>query len=250
MGRRGRGVLVQLSKDGKIGAMEIAGTSLQLTLDAWERLQESTYGLADVVVITPETAGVLKTGEAIRLLWRQPEVRVGWLWPQREATMRRHLECFYDMAKTLGVSSIEMPRKNTIVLPSREVPPPRPKAPAPISPLIPPPAPPPIDEKPAKPTLVEHKVGRFGFIEIVRGPYFEKTPSERNADVTAIQTAAGGGAVMSEETAIEQVARTFNIDPHDEMMRSIGLYGSEVIPRVHALLAATPNTEQVAAMHA
>mgnify|MGYP000573614236 CR=1 FL=1 len=170
-----------------------------------------------MVHVNAEIAGAFKSGEVLRLLWRAPEVRVGWLWPQREVTMRRSLEAIYDMAKAFGVSSYEMPRKGTIILPSREMKePPRPAKPkAPEGEEVE--AGPP--EPPAKPKLVPHKVGKFGWIDLERGPYFTKTPTEINQEVQAVQAAAGGVPVLSEETAVEEAAQIMGIDPAEELRR-------------------------------
>ena len=216
-GRLGRGQLLETSEKGKASLLETSGKSLEVTLDAWQRLEDETFRLADVVHVNAEIAGAFKSGEALRLLWRAPEVRVGWLWPQREVTMRRSLEAIYDMAKAFGVSSYEMPRKGTIILPSREMKePPRPAKPkAPEGEEVE--AGPP--EPPAKPKLVPHKVGKFGWIDLERGPYFTKTPTEINQEVQAVQAAAGGVPVLSEETAVEEAAQIMGIDPAEELRR-------------------------------
>ncbi len=219
--RTGRGQLLQTSEKGRFELLESSGTSMDIGLRARNGLVEETFRLASVVHVTPETAGSLKSGEALRILWRDPEVRVGWLWPQREVTMRRNLECIYEMLQRYGVSSYEQPRKNSIILPSREMPAKRepPKAPE-------------IDEQtgmpkpvevqpPPPPTLVPHKVGKFGFIELTQGPYFTKTPSEIQAELGALQVAAGGVGVklISEETAVEEAAAVLEIDPTTELQR-------------------------------
>ena len=208
--RLGRGQLLETSEKGRASLLETSGKSLEVTLDAWQKLEDETFKLADVVHINADTAGAFKSGEALRLLWRAPEVRVGWLWPQRATTMRRSLENIYDMAKAFGVSSYEMPKKGTIILPSREMKEAR-KDKEEAEPGPP--------ELPAKPKLVPHKVGKFGYIELERGPYFAKTPTEINQEVQAIQAAAGGAPVLSEETAVEEAAGVMGIDPAEELRR-------------------------------
>lgn len=211
-GRLGRGQLLETSEKGSAKLLETSGESLKVTESAWRRLLAETFELADVVHITAETAGAFKSGEALRLLWRAPEVRVGWLWPQREVTMRRALESIYDMAKKFGVSSFELPRRDTIILPSREV-----KAerkPVETSKL---------GERPEvaeKPKLVPHKVGAFGFIELEPGPYFAKTPTEIQSELGALSTAASGSPpLISAETATEEAAQVLGIDPAVELQR-------------------------------
>ena len=230
-GVRGRGQLWETSEKGSASLLETDGKSLEVTEMSWRKLLAETFELADVVHVTAETAGVFKSGEALRLLWRAPEVRVGWLWPQREVTMRRDLENIYDMAKAFGVSSYELPRKNTIILPSREVKPPRkplppavpppapPVAGAPAGDVPPPPAAPPPVEPAEKPKLVVHKVGKFGYIDLEPGPYFARTPAEINSELAALQAVAGGSALLSNETAVEEAAQVLGIDPQQELLR-------------------------------
>jgi len=234
--KRGRNQVWQGSEKGKFGLVEHDGKSLEVTEQYWRSLMHDTFELADVVRVTAETAGALKAAEAIRLLWRASEVRVGRLWPQREETMRRGMEAFYEMAKTFGVSSIEAPKERTMILPSRVVPVEAPEPPAP-----PPPKPPAAgehaepdgDEAPALPVapiarkppperpkvkLQPHKVGKFGFIALKPGPYFQQTAAEKNAAVTTI-AAAESAKLLSHETAVTQTARAFEVDPHEEQRR-------------------------------
>lgn len=233
--KRGRGVIAQLSEKGRLGALEIAGTSLEVTYKFWRSLMDDTYATADCVRVTPDTAGAFRTGEAIRLLWRSSEVRVGWLWSPLADAVRRVLECYYAMAETFGVSSIERPKAGTIILPSKVVQPERPKPPAPPPPPPPevgpdgeviPPAPPrpvpalapPVDDKP-KPKLQPHKVGAYGYIDVQPGSYFAKTPAEKQAELASVQLAAGGCPVISQETAVEEAANSLGRDPDDELRR-------------------------------
>ena len=240
MSKRGRRVVVQLSDKGRIGVMEVAGTSLEITYKFWRGLQDDTFSLADCPRVTPDTAGAYKSGEALRILWRSSEVRARWLWPPLEKAMRRVLECLFAMAEHFGVSSYERPKAGTFILPSRvipgERPPPKPRPALPPAPPPelkpgepkPPPQPPmpapvpqlaaPPEERP-KPTLKPHKVGAYGFIGITPGPYFPSTSAEKQADLTTIQTAAGGSPVISQETAIEQAAKTLGIDADEEQRR-------------------------------
>lgn len=233
--KRGRGVIAQLSEKGKLGALEIAGTSLEVTYKFWRSLMDDTYATADCVRVTPDTAGAFRTGEAIRLLWRSSEVRVGWLWSPLSDAIRRTLECYYAMAETYGISALESPVKGTIILPSKVIPPERPKPPAPPPPpppekgpdgeLIPAPPPrpipalaPPAEEKP-KPKLAPHKLGAYGYIDVQPGSYFAKTPTEKQAELASVQLAAGGCPVVSQETAVEEAAKTLGRDPDDELRR-------------------------------
>lgn len=231
MTRRGRGVVQLLSEKGSIGAMEIAGTSLEVTHKYWRALQDDTFSLADCIRVTPETAGAYKSGEALKILWRSAEIRARWLWPPLENAIRRVLTCFFEMSQSFGVSSYEAPRPGTMILPSRVLPPARPKRPAPepvqLAPADPK-APPmnkprptiaaPPDERP-KPELQPHKAGAFGFIDITPGDYFPATSAEKMSDLTALQLAAGGGKILSQETAVEEAAKAVGVDTDEELRR-------------------------------
>lgn len=50
-------------------------------------------------------------------------------------------------------------------------------------------------------------------------PYFPPTPQDQNLVVTALTTALGGKAVLSQESAVEAAARAFNLDPSEEWKR-------------------------------
>mgnify|MGYP006992417389 CR=1 FL=1 len=67
-GRLGRGQLLETSEKGKASLLETSGKSLEVTLDAWQRLEDETFRLADVVHAQPA-------------LLRAPQARIG----------RRHL---------------------------------------------------------------------------------------------------------------------------------------------------------------
>lgn len=234
MTRRGRGYVQPLSEKGSIGAMEIAGTSLQITYTFWRGLQDDSFSLADCPRVTPDTAGAYKSGEALKILWRSAEVRARWLWPPLEKAIRRIMTCFFEMSQTFGVSSYEAPVAGTIILPSRVIPPARPKRPPPETVQLPaagpeePPPPPMVKPKPTlaappeerpKPKLEPHKPGAFGFIDIAPGNYFPATSAEKLSDITALQAAAGGAKLLSEETAIEQGAKTLGVDSDEELRR-------------------------------
>lgn len=235
--RRGRGQVWQGSDKASFGLVETDARGLEVANDFWRSLMHDTFELADVVRVTAETAGSLKAAEAIRLLWRASEVRVSTLWPQRANTMRRGLESFYEMAETFGVSSIEAPKPNTMILPSRVMPvepPHEEKDVVPKEPMLPgaaaeeneqPPAPaaPPAFKPrppPEKPTvkLAPHKVGKFGFIALKPGPYFAPSAAEKQGEVTTT-TAAVSAKLLSKETAITATARAFGVDPHEELRR-------------------------------
>lgn len=235
--RRGRGQVWQGSEKANFGLVETSAQGLERAEIFWRGVMHDTFELADVVRVTAETAGSLKAAEAIRLLWRASEVRVGKLWPQRAGTMRRIMESFYEMAETFGVSSIEAPKKNTLILPSRKLPcePPEVEAAEHVAPPAPPvagddaekpaaPVPPPAFKpkpRPEKPEikLAPHKVGKFGYISLKLGPYFEKSALERKDEIVTLGTAAGGGKLLSLETARTLAARTYDVDPDDELRR-------------------------------
>lgn len=58
-----------------------------------------------------------------------------------------------------------------------------------------------------------------GEILLTWPPYFPPTPQDQNQVITSLQTATGGLAVLSQETAVEAAARAFNVDPSEEWKR-------------------------------
>lgn len=226
MTRKGRGALVQLSDKGKIGALEIAGTSIQIANTVWRQLIEDTFILADMPRVTPENAGSYKSGEALRLLWRPAEIKIGDLWTQLADVIRRVLECFYMMAANFGVSTFEDPKPDTMILPSirrkKEKKKPAPKdMPVQTGPdgLPLPPKPGGHLEQPDEDEQYEFvtpKAGRYGYVQVIPGPYFPPTPADKASEVTAIMGAAGGAQVLSHVTAIGKVAALYGVDPDEE----------------------------------
>ncbi len=70
--------------------------------------------------------------------------------------------------------------------------------------------------------LVPRNPGSGGELELVWPPYFPPTPADQQAAVTALSTAVGGKAVLSQETAVEQLAMVYGVEPDEEWERVQG----------------------------
>lgn len=66
---------------------------------------------------------------------------------------------------------------------------------------------------------VPRELGPGGEITLTWPPYFPPTPQDQQLVVGALQTATGGKAFLSQETATEQAARAFGQDPAEEWRR-------------------------------
>ncbi len=214
---KGRGTVVELSEKGRVGFAEISATSIEAAQRYLQRLEEGTLAQAKCVRITPELVAAAKSGKHMQILFAPAKNYAAYVGIELSDAIVRVLECFFEMAQTWGVSSLEEPREGTIILPSRVV---RGQAamagdseasgemPLPSS-LAAEDAP---RFEPATP-------GRFGGIEITFGSFFESLADERNTELMGLQQASGGEPVLSRQTAIEGAARVMDADPLEERRR-------------------------------
>lgn len=68
-------------------------------------------------------------------------------------------------------------------------------------------------------TRVERSPGQGGEIELVWPEYFPTTPGDLGAAATAYGTASGGKPVISQQTAVEQMANMIGVEPAEEWAR-------------------------------
>ena len=68
-------------------------------------------------------------------------------------------------------------------------------------------------------TKQDRMPGEGGDVELSWPPYFPLTPSDQSQSVTTLSTAAGGAAILSQQTATEQVAMAYGVDPTEEWAR-------------------------------
>lgn len=66
---------------------------------------------------------------------------------------------------------------------------------------------------------VPRKIGEGGETELMWGAYFPPTPDDQAKAVTTLSTAAGGKAVISQQTAVELTAQAFGHEPDEEWQR-------------------------------
>lgn len=217
IGRKGRGVLVQGSDKAKAGFLQLDAEGIRVGLEYFDRLIDETMTLAGCTRIPASMASKM-SGRAIKLHWKPTENKANILAPELIDTIVRVLELNYEMAQAFGVSSIEDPRKDTIILPSRvisEAPPhdtPEEQAEG-------------AAEAPATLTMESRKrfevcaPGRFGGIEVEIGDYFPPVAEERTSELQGLQTASGASAILSRKTAIERAATVIGVDPVEECRR-------------------------------
>ena len=67
--------------------------------------------------------------------------------------------------------------------------------------------------------LVPRMPGPGGESELAWPEYFPPTPADKNAAVTAASAATGGKPVLSQQTAVEQVATMYGVQPDEEWAR-------------------------------
>lgn len=123
-----------------------------------------------------------------------------------------------------GIPPFEEEVVETVVLPPKvvEVPPPPPPPPE-IDPAtgVPVPTDPEEEQALTIPIVeeVERVPGKAERVELGWGEWFPMTPQDKNQAVQAVQTASGGKAVLSQQTATEEAARIFDRNPVEEWQR-------------------------------
>lgn len=218
--KKGRGVLAQLSEKGRLGFAEISATSIEAAQRYLDRLENSTFALAHCVRITPELVQAAKSGKHMQVLFGPSKNYAMLVGIELADAIVRVLECFYEMAQHFGVSSIEAPKKDTIILPSRIVQSPpeieEPEGDSEESGVMPLPA---SLTGQAEERFEVCAPGRFGAIELTFGEFFEALAEERNQELQGLQGASGGEPILSRRTAVEGAARVMGVDPVEELRR-------------------------------
>lgn len=202
---KGRGVVWQTSPAGDVKYVEISGQAVKLGTDTHQRLIDLAYESAECIRITPETAGQYRSGIAFELLWRRPKIKVRQLWPSCAATHVRVFECYLSMAAKLKVGVLGGPEQGGIMLPGKVIQEDTPEGPG--QPNV-------INSK-----IVPHSIGKGGTIQILQGPIFAPTQDDQSKLITMLQSAAGGGKVLSRRTAVEGAATTIGRNPQVEWER-------------------------------
>jgi hypothetical protein len=218
---KGRGVVIQLSEKGKAGFVEISATAIEAAQRYLDRLTDETFALAHCFRITPQLVQAAKSGKHMQVLFRPAENYAALIGVELADAICRVFECFYEMAQHFGVSAIEAPKPETIILPSRIV-----REPPKIEP-----EPEGDSEESGAMPLPQSLVGedserfevcapgRFGAIELTFGEFFEKLAEEKNSELGGLQGASGGQPILSRRTAIEGAARVMGVDPVEECRR-------------------------------
>lgn len=234
--KKGRGVVIQMSEKGKVGFAEISATSIEAAQRYLQQLEERTFASARCVRITPELVNAAKSGKHMQILFGPTKNYAALVGIELADAIVRVLECFYEMALHFKVSSIEDPKEGTIILPSRIV-----RTPAAAEREEGEPGGEESGAMPVPASLAETteerfepcKPGRFGSIKITFGGFFEKLADEKNAELTGLQGASGGSAILSRRTAIEAAAGVMGVDPVEELRR----IAVEEVERVQAFQA-------------
>ena len=206
--RKGHGALIDVGPTGDAKLLEITGSSIEMGWNGVRELRNQTLQTVGCVIVDPESAGAYKSGEALALLWRRMESRCNRFRVPATTVLRQLASLWIALGNAWGVTSVEDPDKGGIVLPPLTIEEPQPE-PAPGEPVPEP-----------KVVTKPHEVGDGKFVNVVWPPYHVPTANQLQAMATALATANGQKATISQETATaEMVGFLGRGDPSDERRR-------------------------------
>jgi hypothetical protein len=185
---KGGGNLINLSEKGKVGMLEIAGTSLEAAADAYDRLVERLQ--RNVSIFLPQNVEDVKTATLATKIWSSMQAKINKLRFSLAKTIREVVQVMLAMAEGLGVTSDEDPSpENKLVLPMRS-----------------------MKGDDGEETWQVHQLGRGRTVTVhwPRGRTAE--PSEIQSVLLGLQTATKGEQIISAETATAEACSALGVE--------------------------------------
>lgn len=216
--KKGSDNALTVGKDGDASYLELGGSSIEVGLKLFDAKRRNALEVAQCIVLDPATlAANGSSSVAIRMLYSSMIQRASGMREQYGAAACRLLEQMVSVAQKRYSESItvvegegdeasESPGAFVVNLPPRVVSTPK------------------LDDD-EQPTgeedvkLVERNPGEGTNFELTWGDWFPPTPTDQAAAVTALSTATGAKPVMSQKSAVEQMAKVYNLDPAEENRR-------------------------------
>jgi hypothetical protein len=254
--QKGSDHTLNVGVDGGAEYLELTGQSLEAGVKLFNEKRRSALEVAQCVVPDPsEIAAQGVSSVALKTIFQPMLGQAEVLRAQYGGALKRVLEQMVEVAQlktgapvTLYVKNpetgedepkvvqlyVNLPKKIVREPVMEEAPPPgAPPAPGgppgapPGPPGAPPAAPPPpkqaTDPATGKPlqkvSRVDQDPGQGGDVELDWPNYFPPTPMDQSQGVTALTTANGGKAVISQQTSVEQAALLYGIEGGDEWER-------------------------------
>lgn len=208
-------------KDGDADYMELGGSSITAGLELVKEQRRYIFETAQCIVPDPhEVAAQGVSSVAIKAMFAPMLAKADIIREQYGSAKERILGKMEKVARektsahfTVGEidpvtqTEIQVPAQFVIVLPKKLT----------KEPLIDPLTGQPSGEE--QQVATERTLGPGGEISLTWPPYFPPTPQDQTNIVTALQTATGGKAVLSQESGVEAAARAFGQDPAEEWRR-------------------------------
>lgn len=206
---KGHGKSIKTSEVGDVKLLETSGSGVEMAWNTSDQLRHDILQTVSCVIMDPDTIGSYKSGEALSILWQSMEQRCNRYRVPIEDEIRQAAEIWIALGREMDVVSIEdvdrkrddkdKKPKSGIILPPREV----------------------FEDdadEDAEPKLQPHTVGEGQWVKLVWGPYQRPTATQLQAMITALTTANGQKAVLSQETTTELVVGALSLgDPQDEV---------------------------------
>jgi len=185
--RKGFGAMIDVGPGGDAKFLETSGASVEMGWNGVHNVRDEVLQTVGCVLITPETAGAYKSGEALQLLWRRMEARCGRIRKPLTDVIRQISAIWLKLGRDLEVSSSEEDNPEGIVLP-------------PLVEKV-------VEADVEKVTSKPHEVGDGHFIDPQWPPYHTPTATQLQAMATALATATTQKQTLSAETATGTLVR-------------------------------------------
>lgn len=210
----GSGNAIALRPDEDASFLEMQGTATRAGWEGVTNLRDQLLQTVGCVLVDPTTAGKGQSGEALEKLWRSMEARVDRLRTPNGRSIQALSMKWLSLGKKWGVARRDKPLKTV----GDEEGPPN-EGGILLDPWV---------ETEDDPTTVDateakvhpHKVGKGNHVEIIWPPAHSPTSEQISAMANGLSIAAGGKALISQETASAHMAAALGQeDPGSEFRR-------------------------------
>lgn len=196
--RKGWGQVIRGSEKATVKFLETSGASIEMGWKSLHNLRDEYLQTVGCVIVDPQNAGTYKSGEALQILWRPMEAACNRKRIPLSSALQQSGEVWLSIGGSFEIASLDddpedlVSDKPVMLLPPKvEQDKPDPPEPGEIP-----------DPSPPKPKLVTHTVGKGRYIKIAWPPYHVPTATQLQQFVTALVTAVGQKAILSQETAV------------------------------------------------
>ncbi len=189
MVRKGHAARIDVSAKGDVKLLEVSGSAVKQAWETAREIRSDILHTTSCVILDHESAASNRSGEAIQLLWQAMEARASRMRVPLAFEIQQVAAIFLSMARVVGVGSVEDETPKGIILPPKRINP---------------------DDE-AVPVMGVFEVGKGRHVAIKWGAYHQPTMTQMQSLVTALTTANGAKAVLSQRTTTEIAVATLSL---------------------------------------